>query len=318
MLTLFTTAKPFLGHSGIIQRNALQSWKLLHPDVEIILFGNDEGAADISRELGLRHEPDVARDPSGPPYMNCMFDRAQEIARHEILCYVNCDIILTSDFCKAVQRVRVAYAAFLMVGRRWDTEIVTLIDFSAPRWSDEIRQLARETSNQRDGCWIDYFCFSRNLFYKQTPAFVIGRVHWDNWLVWKALNSRVAVVDASGSVVAVHQNHGYSYHPNGQEGVWTSEPAQRNLALAGGLPHLCTIQDATTKLTRDGLKRNRRRWNDAKQRGQSLYVNFKRVLTYNLWLPAWHFCLGISRPLRTRLGLRSDHPGDSARSNHPE
>jgi hypothetical protein len=43
MLTLFTTAKPFEGHSGVIQRNALKSWKRLHPDVEVILFGDDAG-----------------------------------------------------------------------------------------------------------------------------------------------------------------------------------------------------------------------------------------------------------------------------------
>jgi FkbM family methyltransferase len=69
MLTLFTTAKPFRGHSGIIHRNALKSWTLLHPDIEIILFGDDEGAAevrrlsDVARELNLRHplllKPDV-------------------------------------------------------------------------------------------------------------------------------------------------------------------------------------------------------------------------------------------------------------------
>ena len=34
MLTLFTTAKPFKGHSAIIQRNALKSWTLLDPDIE--------------------------------------------------------------------------------------------------------------------------------------------------------------------------------------------------------------------------------------------------------------------------------------------
>jgi len=36
ILTLFTTAKAFRGHSAIIQRNALQSRKLLHPDVDIM------------------------------------------------------------------------------------------------------------------------------------------------------------------------------------------------------------------------------------------------------------------------------------------
>ena len=45
MLTLFSTCKPFHGHNGVIQRNALKSWRLLHPDIEIILFGDDEGVA---------------------------------------------------------------------------------------------------------------------------------------------------------------------------------------------------------------------------------------------------------------------------------
>lgn len=51
MLTLFTKAKPFTGRSAVIQRNALQSWRLLHPDLEVILFGDDAGAAKVCREL---------------------------------------------------------------------------------------------------------------------------------------------------------------------------------------------------------------------------------------------------------------------------
>lgn len=53
MLTLFTTAKPFRGHDGIIQWNALKSWALLRPSVEVILFGDEEGAAKTAEELGL-------------------------------------------------------------------------------------------------------------------------------------------------------------------------------------------------------------------------------------------------------------------------
>lgn len=59
MLSLFTTAKPCEGHSGVIQRNALKSWKLLHSEIEIILFGDDAGGAEIAKELGFRHEPFV-------------------------------------------------------------------------------------------------------------------------------------------------------------------------------------------------------------------------------------------------------------------
>jgi hypothetical protein len=31
MLTVFSTPKPFVGHSDIIRRNALKSWTLLRP-----------------------------------------------------------------------------------------------------------------------------------------------------------------------------------------------------------------------------------------------------------------------------------------------
>jgi hypothetical protein len=82
MLTFFTTAKPFRGHSATIQCNALQSWKLLHPDIEVILFGDEEGTAEVCAELGLRHEPHVERNeriafsgyrsmPSTKPPGNC-------------------------------------------------------------------------------------------------------------------------------------------------------------------------------------------------------------------------------------------------------
>src|SRR5215472_14636510 len=98
MLTLFATAKAFEGHSGIIQRNALKSWTLLHPDVEVILFGDDKGAGEIAAELGLRHEACVERSEFGTKRLDSMFRQAQAIARHEILCYINCDILLFPEF----------------------------------------------------------------------------------------------------------------------------------------------------------------------------------------------------------------------------
>jgi hypothetical protein len=99
MLTLFTTAKPFIGHSAIIQRNALKSWTLLHPNAEVILFGDDEGAAETARELRLRYEPYVARNEFGSKRLDYMFSTARAIARNDILCYVNCDILLWMTFC---------------------------------------------------------------------------------------------------------------------------------------------------------------------------------------------------------------------------
>ncbi len=59
MLTIFTVPKPFRGHIKVIQTNAIRSWLLLRPECEVILFGNDEGTAEIACELGRRHIPNI-------------------------------------------------------------------------------------------------------------------------------------------------------------------------------------------------------------------------------------------------------------------
>ena len=102
MFTMFAIPKPFRGRINIIQRNAILSWKLLHPGIEVILFGEEEGTAEVCRELALRHEPYVECNEFGTPLVNYLFCRAQQIARHDWLCYSNCDIIYTSDFRRAL------------------------------------------------------------------------------------------------------------------------------------------------------------------------------------------------------------------------
>src|SRR5438045_9350889 len=105
MLTFFTTAKPFVGHNGIIQKNALKSWALLHAEVEVILFGNEKGAAEAAKEAGLRHEPHIERNEFGTKRLDCMFYRAQAIARHGLLFLLNCDILLVRGFFGGVESV---------------------------------------------------------------------------------------------------------------------------------------------------------------------------------------------------------------------
>jgi len=252
MLTIFATAKPFRGHTGVIYRNALQSWKALHPGIEVILFGDDLGAAETCLEFGLRHEPFVERNGFGTKRLDYLFARAQAIAQHEILCYINCDIILMQDFLRATERVRAMHQEFLMVGRRWDTDITEPLPFERPQWESDLRGLVSQRGRRRTAEWIDYFAFSRGLYGPDMPSFVL-RVFWDNWLVWKALDSGKPVIDASRAVMAIHQNHDYSYHPRGKAGVWTGEEAGRNAQLAGGWRHLRTIADATELLHTENL-----------------------------------------------------------------
>ena len=292
MLTIFATGKPFRDHSGIIQRNALRSWLLLHPDVEVILFGDEEGAPEIARELGLRHEPFVERNEFGTKRLDCMFARAQEMARHPLLCYINCDIILFPEFCRALERVQAAHKQFLMSGRRWDTDVRQLMDFQVPGAVEQLRRLTLETGTQRGPDSVDYFVFRRG-FYREIPPLVVGRIWWDHWLVWKAVQQRADVVDVSKHVVAIHQNHDYGYHPAGAQGVWMDPQARRNYELAGGKWHLYTLADATHILESEGERRNWKRF----------FAPYWRVLRPKI-TPVWFGLLDATRPMRRLFGLR--------------
>jgi hypothetical protein len=303
MLTLFSTPKPFSGHSNVIQRNALESWKRLHPDIEIILFGDDQGAAEICRELNLRHEASVERKEDGTKSLESIFGRAQQIARHRLVCYANCDIIFTSELIQALRIVSGAHDPFLMVGRRWDTDITEPIDFSQRDWAEAVTRKARSEGCQRLYYNIDYFAFPRGL-YREFPDLVIGRNWWDQWLVWKAADEGAPVIDISEVLCAIHQNHDYSYHPQGIQGVWFSEGSFRNLQNAGGRRYLHTIEDANFRLTQRGLERNRFYWlAPAKRRFRENVATVWRYFRVE-W---WHPFLNLTRPIRAKLGIRKEH-----------
>ncbi|HUJ40903.1 MAG TPA: hypothetical protein VLW54_10175 [Candidatus Acidoferrales bacterium] len=291
MLTLFTTPKPFRGHIGTIQRNALASWVRLGAGVEVILFGDDEGAAEAARELGIRHVPEAPRHPSGFKYLNAFFAEAQRIARNPLVCYANCDIILSPDLPDAVRRVAATQPRFLMLGRRVDLDVTESVAFENADWSGQLRERALREGRQRPGQWIDYFVFPRG-FYDAIPPFVIGRVAWDNWLVWRALETHTPVVDATEAVFAIHQNHDYGYHPQGAIGVWQDELAMRNVELGGGYHWVGTIDDATHRLTSRGMERNWKR-----------HFVFLRRTVARVAYGGVSASLRVSRPLRHALGI---------------
>jgi hypothetical protein len=245
MLTIFACPKPFTDpHIAIIQRNAITSWTLLRPRPEIILFADEPGTAEICQELGLRHVPEVVRNEYGTPLLNDIFERAQAAASHRLLCYVNADIILMSDFLPAVRRI--PFRRFLMVGQRWDVDLDHALDFSQPNWEAHLRRYVAKRGVLHPPTGIDYFVFPRGL-WGEIPPFAIGRTAWDNWLIYRARAQGAAVVDATRAVMAVHQNHDWSHIPGGEREVWEGPEAQRNRNLANNA--IFTLHDATWLLT---------------------------------------------------------------------
>jgi hypothetical protein len=302
MLTIFSTAKPFAGHSAIIQRNALESWRRLDPDIEIILLGDDPGVAEVCQELNLRYVPDIERRENGAKMLRSVFAPAQQMARYECVCYCNCDIILTSDFARAFQNVRSRFGRFLMVGRRWDLDVSQPLDFSLPDWQEILVRRAHREGSQRLPYNIDYFVFPRG-FYTEFPDLVIGRNHWDQWLVWKPAAEGLPVVDASQAVCAVHQNHDYAYHPQGMAGVWNDEATRANFRAAGRWPHLHTIEDANYSLGPKGIRGKRFYWLAP---GKRRVVRARNAVRAFFRTRLWHPFLDKTRSFRHSFGLRKE------------
>jgi len=285
MLTIFACPKPFTDpHIAIIQRNAITSWTLLRPKPEIILFGDEPGTSEICQELGLRHVPEIARNEFGTPLVSDIFEKAQQLATYDILCYVNADIILMSDFMRAVEKCSNFHRMWLLTGRRWLVDLTTIISFQTG-WEDNLRQCAFQLGrlDQSDG--TDWFAFPRNCFL-QMPPMALGRGWWHAWLIWYVIHQRRGcVIDATEDVLAIHQNHplGYlvAYNYDYEEKV--------NAQLCGGWVNYYSVDQAEFALVEGCLRR--------------------RMTRAKVVLEPWRRKLIIwTRPLRHVLGLRKKIP----------
>lgn len=255
MIAFVTIPKPFEGHIGVIQRNALRSWRAVWPDAEIFVCGDEQGAAAAAAEVGARFVPDVERNDFGTPLLGSTFRRIAASTRRELLAYLNADIVLLPDFAVAVRRI--ALRPFLLVTRRWNLDVREPIDFDGPEWADAVRALARREGRlyRRDA--IDCFVFSRESPLLDLPPFAVGRPGWDNYFIFRARQLGIPVIDATPAVTLVHQNHGYGHVPGRTGGNWEGPEAQANRRLMGGSERFFDIGDATHVLGPEGLERAR-------------------------------------------------------------
>ncbi len=299
-VTLFAMPKAFQGNNALIQRNAILSWTMLQPRPEIILFGEEEGIADICLEMGLRHVPKAGRNEYGTPLVNNLFGRGEIFAGGEILVYVNADILLLSDFLPALERVAAHFPQFLMIGKRFNLDIDFAIDPNLPDWENKLKDYAHKKGKYHSSSGIDYFAFRRGL-WKDIPPFAIGRTAWDNWLVYDPLRRQMPVVDASERVFAIHQNHDWSHIQGGYNEAWNGVEAQRNRSLAAGTP-IATIADADWRLNGDRIERNDHRlpWFEEgmeylkRGRPQLAMLRFDGVLDLDSSLPNLQYARAVA------------------------
>lgn len=253
MITIFTTTKPFIGKNLTIQINALKSWKLLKPECDIIVFGDSQGTNSVAHNLNLIHIPHILCNESGTPLLNDLFYQAKSLSNYDVLCYVNADIILMSDFIEAINPIIKKEKHFMIVGQRWDVDIDDPLEFSQ-FWEKNIKRMVTDNGKLHSRTGIDYFVFNKKLFDNNIPPFAIGRTAWDNWLLFAAKKSGAKLIDASSSIMCIHQNHDWSHIEGGKNEAWEGTEAKLNQKMAAG--KMLFLNDANYFLTPQGLKRN--------------------------------------------------------------
>ncbi len=256
MLTLIAIPRPFKGHIGIIQTNAIKSWTHLRPKPEIILMGEEQGIKEIAADLHLRHIPEIKKNEFGTPLYNSILQEAKKAVSNDWLCYVNSDVILLNDFLKAYQFVRQHLTRCLMVSRRWNVDIKKPIDFSTD-WQEKMKSYLKKYGERQDNTGSDIFMFPKDL-YDEIPPFALGRAIFDNWLFYHTHSKGIPIVDITEKVSIIHQYHDYPQDLGGQKGIYTGVEAKRNLRLAGGYPHLFTLRDCDYELGKDGLRKRKK------------------------------------------------------------
>ena len=258
LITIFAIPKPFDTSTDQIQRNAINSWSRLGPEVEVLLIGDETGIAETAAELDVDHSSGLKFNQHGTPLVSSAFEIAHRETQSPFLVYCNCDVILMPDFVDAVKLLATQqrHTRLVAFGRRTDLKVSTEIDFDQPQ---QIQQLLCDCD--RDGKTVtnackEYFIFNRELF-TDVPDFAVGRGNWDNWMIHCAKVQSIPAIDLSGIVRIIHQEHDYAHTGSGRYQCYVSgEEARENLRLAGGR-HLISGSTPSWRLTPTGLVREK-------------------------------------------------------------
>jgi hypothetical protein len=251
VLTILCSPKPFIGTNAWNQRNALRSWRAIHPDVEIILFGAPEGAVEAAAEVSATVVSEFETSPSGAPSFNAMVAYADAHCQHDLIVYANCDILLNGTLLRAMQAARQRFDRFLLVGERLDLAEDVSVDVRQSNWTEGLHDLVVAGKLMAHGpTGADYFGFVRNS-WRGLPTVYMGRGICDQALLHHCLRSHVPIIDGTLAVVNVHQFHGYQHVAGGVQQAFYGDDSKEMARLHGLRRGLPTIADANWRLVAD-------------------------------------------------------------------
>ena len=225
MLTMFTTMKMKATKHDIFY-NTLTIWAQLGPSVRVVVYFDEvdctEWVTTFISHLGWEIRVVPKFHPLIPiPIIRYMFVDAIVNYNSTFYMYANGDMLFDHsliDTLAAVKKYMTEGEKVFMVGRRSNYDATS---------GQRFHTLSEVTAASADSALdhysaIDYFITSAAGYpWKETPDFVVGRVRFDSWLMTHAIANKLIVIDATNTLLALHQT--------GVEGIRESRTK--------GLPH---------------------------------------------------------------------------------
>jgi len=203
---------------NLIEHNSKYSWKHLNP----------------AKLLFVPFPPEKAKcNEFGVPYLGYMYEKMFKLCPNAATyTYVNGDIIVNEQFIDTVDAVLGVFDKdVLLVGQRTNVQWEHGVDVSDPKFSfmDYFRTGTLFNTNA-----IDYFVVTKKAIdWSAIPRFVIGRAGYDNWLIRHSLSlgDKVAVVDGTNSIPAIHQTDEDGNKAHGGKAVRSDQDKNYNRRL---------------------------------------------------------------------------------------
>ena len=219
LITLFTTFKTAADRVHI-HSNVLKNWALFQPFVRPVLFvtDTDPKLVKLAVRLGWEVLPCPETNAYGTPCLKAMYQKTMESFRSMFYGYCNGDILFEYglvDTLKAILESHHELKRILVIGQRTNFPVANRTIFDPKH----VKKLQKTEGSLFQTDAEDYFLMSNSVFpWDKIPNFVIGRMGYDNYFVTKAVEFGFSLVDATETLLALHQTgvdgnyagHGFS------------------------------------------------------------------------------------------------------------
>lgn len=250
MITIFTSPKPFLDESYWNQVNALRSWRLIHPEVEIFVFGNVEGAAEAAKDVNAFLVEDFEVSSTGAPSFNSMVDYVNKNSKYNLHVYSNADMLFDKSLFSAINSASEKFEDFLLIGERVDLSKGVLLDANEPEFPSKIKGFSEDQIKAHGPSGADFFGFKKGL-WKNLDQVYMGRAMCDHVLIHYCLKLGIPVIDSTLKIRAIHQYHDYKHLKGGRKTVMQGIDTQTMSKLHKLYHSVPMVSDADWRFNND-------------------------------------------------------------------